>query len=35
LEEVKKDETGEKMHDIALEAKSVDPEPLIYANKLV
>uniref|UniRef100_A0A2N9J0Z7 Reverse transcriptase domain-containing protein n=1 Tax=Fagus sylvatica TaxID=28930 RepID=A0A2N9J0Z7_FAGSY len=34
LEEVKKDETGEKMHDIALEAKSVDPEPLIYANKL-
>ncbi|KAM4088621.1 hypothetical protein ACJW30_07G085100 [Castanea mollissima] len=34
LEEVKKDETGEKMHEIALEVKPVDPEPLIYANKL-
>ncbi|KAG2704779.1 hypothetical protein I3760_05G021100 [Carya illinoinensis] len=34
LEEVKKDEIGEKLNDIGLEAKSVDPEPMIYANKL-
>ncbi|XP_062176471.1 pre-mRNA-processing protein 40A-like isoform X2 [Alnus glutinosa] len=34
LEEVKTDEIGEKMTDSALVAKSIDPEPLIYANKL-
>lgn len=35
FEEVKKDEIGEKMTDSALVAKSIDPDPLIYANKLV
>ncbi|KAE8008160.1 hypothetical protein FH972_004700 [Carpinus fangiana] len=34
LEEVKTDDIGEKMTDSALVAKSIDPEPLIYANKL-
>ncbi|XP_028767229.1 pre-mRNA-processing protein 40A isoform X2 [Neltuma alba] len=33
-EDVKKEQLGEKTNEVALETKAVEPEPLVYANKM-
>ncbi|XP_054786408.1 pre-mRNA-processing protein 40A-like isoform X2 [Prosopis cineraria] len=33
-EDAKKDTPGEKTNEVALETKAVEPEPLVYANKM-
>jgi hypothetical protein len=35
LKDGKIDSTGENVNDVASEAKTVEPESLVYANKLV
>ncbi|KAK4284452.1 hypothetical protein QN277_001284 [Acacia crassicarpa] len=33
-DDVKKEQLGEKTNEVALETKAVEPEPLVYANKM-